>query len=562
MSLGKRSIIVVIVLIFVAAGFVHRNSALEQVEDDLLEHTLVVAEPMWNLDTERLDKYLETIAEKNNYHSLKLIDDAGLLIYETTAKVIPKTEKAFAALGLIPRKHFIKEIIHDDQAIGRVEIDWRDTSIYFYSYSFLIFLLLVVIINLYSSVFAAKKSLELKVTEIEKAMEVLQSQKDYIEGIFNIVPEGLITIDHDNCISGNNHYFDSIINNWARSLNSDPGKIREEILVSLLCHLQDKDRGNYTLTLDGQTFHIDYSSSVVSSSADVNRVVSFRDSTNINTMKRELAQTQKLESVGRLASGIAHEINTPTQYVLSNIDFLSESYQEVADIMNQLDMVIEANDNGSSLKKQLNKLMHTYEEADWEYLQEEIPKALQQSREGLRRTANIVGAMKHFSHPSGATPELNDINNAIKNTIAVTTNEWKYAADIDLQLDADLPLVPCFLDELNQVFLSMIVNAAHAIEEKYRKEEGVKGKISIKTAAFDHSVAVMISDDGVGISQNIKDKVFDPFFTTKELNKGTGQGLAIAYDTVVNRHGGTIAVESAEDKGCTFTISLPIEETN
>lgn len=559
MVVRKNSIIFAIILCFVTVVYVYHTATLKQVKDDILEHTLVIAEPMWNLDTDRLDKYLETVSEKNNYESLKLIDDAGVIVFETATAVTSILEKSFAALRLIPKKNFVEEISYDGRELGKIEILWRDTSIYFYSYTVLIFLLLIVITQLYSRVFSAKKSLEQKVVEIENTLDILKSQKDYIEEIFNIVPEGLITIDHNQNITGNNHFFEIIIESWAKSLGKDIDAVRDEMLSHLLEQLEDKDNGHYTITIAGQTIHIDYSSSVVSSSDEINRVVSLRDSTKINVMKRELAQTQKLESVGRLASGIAHEINTPTQYVLSNIDFLTESYQEVADVMNEFGLLLEQERNDSVANEQVKKLSQIYQEADWDYLQDEIPKALLQSREGLRRTANIVRAMKHFSHPSGAAPELNDINSALKNTVAVTTNEWKYAADIDFQLDPELPLVPCFLDELNQVFLSMIVNSAHAIEEKHGNDGNQKGNITIKTETVDNYVSVVISDDGVGISKEVKDKVFDPFFTTKELNKGTGQGLAIAYDAVVNRHNGAISVESEENVGTSFIISLPCE---
>ncbi len=561
MVIKKRSIIITIIICFIAIGYLYRDTKIEQITDDLLEHSLVVAEPMWNLDTEQLDKYLETVAKKNNYHSLKLIDDGGFTIFETTIVMTPKFERAFAALGLIPKVHFTKDILHDNQAIGRIEIDWRDTSIYFYSYSLLIFILLVMIINLYSSVFTAKKSLELKIVETENAMGILQNQKDYIEGIFNVVPEGLITIDHSEQITGNNKFFDTIVKNWSRIIERESAEIRHEILAGLLKHLKEKDQDHFTISMDGQTIHIEYSSAEVSSSEEKYRVVSLRDSTKINAMKRELAQTQKLESVGRLASGIAHEINTPTQYVLSNIDFLSESYQDIAGVMNQIGTLLDDEKKKSTASPQLNELTQFYHEADWDYLQEEIPNALQQSREGLRRTAKIVSAMKHFSHPTGSTPVLNDLNSAIQSTVAVTTNEWKYVAEIELQLEPDLPLVTCFLDELNQVFLVMIVNSAHAIEEKYGKDGEKKGKIIIKTESTEDSVSVIISDDGNGIPQNIKDKVFDPFFTTKELHKGTGQGLAIAYDTIVNQHNGTISLISEEKVGTSFIISLSRKES-
>ena len=202
-------------------------------------------------------------------------------------------------------------------------------------------------------------------------------------------------------------------------------------------------------------------------------------------------------------------------------------------------------------------MIEQIEEADWEFLKEEIPTSIEQSREGLRRIANIVSAMKHFSHPSGDTPEFNDINSAIENTVSVARNEWKYVADVQLELSPALPQVRCFLDELNQVFLGMIVNSAHAIEEKYGEADGKKGEIIISTESAGENIVITIKDNGGGMPKNIVEKVFDPFFSTKEVNKGTGQGLAIAHDVIVNRHEGAISVQSSENHGTTFTITLP-----
>ncbi len=525
----------------------------------LLEHALVAAEPMWNYDTEPLKKYLEAAAGKNNYQSLKLIDDDGTLIIEAHDENIEKVEKELLRLGIIPRIRFKQEIIYDEQQLGWLDVEWRDTSIYFYSYAFLISLLLIVITNLYSSVFVAKKALEGKIAEKEKAMEDLQSQKEYIEGLFNVVPEGLITIGRDQKIVDSNQSFEVIVDNWARSLSKDTAFIKRTILSSLNSQLEEKDQGHFTITIDEQTIHIDFSSSEVFSVFNIDRVISLRDTTKLNAMKRELAQTQKLESVGRLAAGIAHEINTPTQYVHSNIDFLDEIFEDVSGVMRKVALLDEHVEEGQNSQEVIHQLRQSYDEADWEYLEEEIPSALLQSKEGLRRISSIVSAMKHFSHPSGDSPEPNDINKALKNTVAVATNEWKYVADLDLQLSPSLPLVPCFLDELNQVFLAMIVNSAHAIEEKNGKESELKGKITITTASDDKFVDIRIEDDGNGMPDSVRDKVFDPFFTTKELNKGTGQGLAIAHDVIVKRHNGSITVDSKQGSGTTFSISLPCE---
>jgi len=192
------------------------------------------------------------------------------------------------------------------------------------------------------------------------------------------------------------------------------------------------------------------------------------------------------------------------------------------------------------------------------YLQEEIPQAIDQSLEGLERIAKIVRSMKEFSHPGMDEKTPIDINQAIETTINVSRNEWKYHADIETDLDPGLPNVSCLPGEINQVLLNLIVNAAHAIVNVVG-ESGDKGLIRISTRLDGAWAEIRVSDTGTGIPEEIKQRIFDPFFTTKMVGKGTGQGLAIAYSVVVDKHGGVIDLESEEGKGTTFIISLPLE---
>src|SRR6188768_601686 len=240
-------------------------------------------------------------------------------------------------------------------------------------------------------------------------------------------------------------------------------------------------------------------------------------------LEDNLRQAQKLEAIGQLAAGIAHEINTPTQYVGDNLRFLKESFGE----------------------------------ADFEYLKEEIPRALNQSLEGVDRVAKIVRAMKEFSHPA-REKTATDLNRAIQSTITVASNEWKYVAEIEMDLDSNLPSVHCSPAEFNQVVLNMIVNAAHAITDVVGDGGNGKGKIRVRTRSDGEFAVVEITDSGSGMPPHIQQRIFDPFFTTKEVGKGTGQGLAIAHNVIVDKHGGTIKVNSAPGAGTTFTIRLPI----
>jgi PAS domain S-box-containing protein len=276
-------------------------------------------------------------------------------------------------------------------------------------------------------------------------------------------------------------------------------------------------------------------------------------------MQSRLLQSQKLESVGQLAAGIAHEINTPAQYVGTNIDFLGEAFQDVDELITSYQTLEKEAKEQKFSPDIVEKIGQTYDEVDWEYLAEEIPTAVNQSREGIHRVTKIVRAMKEFSHPGSSEKAPADLNAIIENTLTVASNEWKYAADVQLNLAPDLPSVSCFSDEMGQVFLNIIVNAAHAIAEKRGEgSEDNKGVIEIMSKQDGDVVEVRIKDDGFGMPDIIKDKIFDPFFTTKEVGKGTGQGLTIAHDVIADKHGGTIAVDSDIGMGTTFIIRLPV----
>ncbi len=267
-------------------------------------------------------------------------------------------------------------------------------------------------------------------------------------------------------------------------------------------------------------------------------------------IEAQLRQAQKLESIGQLAAGIAHEINTPAQFVGDNLTFIDSSSK---DLISYVRDSVKQDSESISLDT-LNKIL---EDIDFEFLEEELPDAIQQSKEGLDRINRIVGAMKNFSHPDGEEKQKIDLNKAIESTSIISKNEWKYLAKMVLELEEDLPTVSCHPSELNQVFLNIIVNAAHAIEQKY--QGGTMGTIKIVTAKQDDNVLISIHDDGCGIPQSIINKIFDPFFTTKGVGKGTGQGLSISYAVITDKHNGSITIDSEEGKGTAFNITLPLE---
>ena len=212
--------------------------------------------------------------------------------------------------------------------------------------------------------------------------------------------------------------------------------------------------------------------------------------------------------------------------------------------------------NGGITAEIVQEIENVEKEVDLDYLTEEIPKAIQQSLDGVDRVAKIVRAMKEFSHPGTNEKTATDINKAIENTITVSRNEWKYVADVITVFDASLPLIPCLPGEFNQVILNIIVNAAHAIADVV--VNGNKGIITVSTQRNGNWAEIRIQDTGTGIPEAVRPKIFDPFFTTKPIGKGTGQGLAIAHDIVVRKHGGTIDIETATGKGTTFVIRIPM----
>ncbi len=283
------------------------------------------------------------------------------------------------------------------------------------------------------------------------------------------------------------------------------------------------------------------------------------DITEWRKMENQLLQAQKLESIGQLAAGIAHEINTPTQFIRDNIQFLEESFEDFETLLNRYHELIHILKRGGDVKQQLDEIGEVESEIDLEYIRKEIPKAIAQSMDGVRRVAKIVKAMKEFSHPGNEEKTRVDINHAIKNTITVARTEWKYVAELETDLDSSLPRILCLPGELNQVLLNIIINAAHAIAEVVGNGRKGKGKITISTRKKEKWVEIRITDTGSGIPESIRSKIFDPFFTTKGVGKGTGQGLAIAHSIIVEKHNGSIEVETKEGKGTTFIIRLPIE---
>ena len=282
------------------------------------------------------------------------------------------------------------------------------------------------------------------------------------------------------------------------------------------------------------------------------------DLTERRLLGAQLAQAQRLESIGQLAAGIAHEINTPIQYIGDNTRFLADSFEGLRQAVAAYAEYVDASRHGADAAARVAALEERLAELDLSYLCAEIPPAIEQTLQGVESVAKIVRAMKEFSHPGGEAKTAVNLNRAIENTVLVSRNEWKYVADVVTDFDTALPPVCCYPGEFNQVVLNLIINAAHAIEERRQGDAAPKGTITISTRRLDECVQVQVRDTGCGIPEAVRARVFDPFFTTKPVGKGTGQGLALAHAIMVRRHGGTIGFDSQVGEGTTFTLTLPL----
>jgi signal transduction histidine kinase len=248
----------------------------------------------------------------------------------------------------------------------------------------------------------------------------------------------------------------------------------------------------------------------------------------------ELRQAEKLRVVGQLAAGVAHEVNTPIQFVGDSVDFLSQAFAD-------LDACVPATEQAESLA----------------FVRGRIPRALERCRDGLARVSTIVRALNTFARPDGYEQERADLGEAIETTLLVVANEIKNVADTRVEL-ASTRMPRCNAGEIRQVLLNLVVNAGHAIADRVGTS-GQRGTICVNTRDDGADIVLTISDDGAGIPATIRDRIFEPFFTTKPVGMGSGQGLALVHSLIVDRHGGQVAFESTVGRGTTFTIRIPVD---
>jgi PAS domain S-box-containing protein len=284
------------------------------------------------------------------------------------------------------------------------------------------------------------------------------------------------------------------------------------------------------------------------------------DRTEHVQLEESLRQAQKLESIGQLAAGIAHEINTPMQFISDNIEYLSDCSKWLFKVVESYERNLNPAGPERSWHDRCQEVNETIQSSNFGQIRQQVPAAIGESKEGIERVIHIVRAMKEFSHPGGTEMQGTDLNEAIRSTATISRNRWKYVADLELVLDPDLPMVDCLPAEINQVLLNLIVNAGDAIGDKIATNVNERGRIKVRTRSEQDHVVIEVEDNGCGIPDEIRNRIFDPFFTTKEVGKGTGQGLAICYNVVVTLHHGELEVDSTPGMGTCFTITLPVTQ--
>jgi PAS domain S-box-containing protein len=411
----------------------------------------------------------------------------------------------------------------------------------------------------------------LDVTNLVEIQNALRLSEDRYRRILQVTQEGILTTDKDFRLTFVNSSLEKMLGEPANRLLQQP-------LETFLCmeDLEEKKAGRtegkfgtyegaLRLSNGEERFVLVSATPITGSDGQFEGVfamltdITDRRAVELERQQMEvqLRHAQKLEAIGQLAAGIAHEINTPIQYIGDNAVFLQDAFTDVLEFLGRLQCETSRGElpDPTTLKARIEAL-------DLGYLKEEIPRAIQQTLEGVSRVSKIVSAMKDFSHPGGATQERVDLNRAIESTITVCRNEWKYVATLEQDLDPDLPEVACFPGEFNQVILNLLVNAAHAIEESLGgKDSGRMGLIRVSTRKQQDTVEIRISDTGIGIAKELQTRIFEPFFTTKAVGKGTGQGLSIARAVIVDKHKGQIDLRSAPGEGSTFILRLPLVET-
>lgn len=400
---------------------------------------------------------------------------------------------------------------------------------------------------------------------LESTVAQIADRQAWINAIVDTAPDGIFTLSSSHTIDFVNLAVQDLFGYSTNELIGMP--------VSALFEPQSSDLLSQTLMqneasielralkVDGTVFDVAVSIGVHSLNEELIVLTIHDISVRIN-LQNKLLSAQKLESIGQLAAGIAHEINTPIQFVGDNTKFLRDNFKSLLDVIHMYTDCFKTNSGGNVCDAKYSEIKELIDNIDFDFVIDEIPLALEQTLEGVERITEIVLAMKDFSHPSCDVKTHIDLNQAIKSTLTVCRNRWKFVAELVTDFAENIPPVSCYAGELNQVILNIVVNAADAISENMGENSDTLGLIKVTTRHQGKFVEIRISDTGGGIPLEIRHRIFDPFFTTKIIGKGTGQGLAISHEVIVNKHEGTIVIEVEEGVGSTFVIRLPTDNEN
>jgi PAS domain S-box-containing protein len=399
----------------------------------------------------------------------------------------------------------------------------------------------------------------------EAAQGEADAAREQLETVLDCAPALVIAIDRDGAIrfvnrSLPNRSKEDMVGASFREYVPKSAQARVENALAIVWNGGEPQTLELAVTAanGGKNWFTNYVSPLRSGTRITGALLVSQDVTLMKQAELELYGAQRLASIGTLAAGIAHEINTPIQFLGDSIEFLRDASRDVFALLGELCALRDAVERDATppLQQLAAHSRSTEEQVDLEYLHEHVPKAFDRCGDGLQRVTTIVRSMKEFSHPSRDEMEPVDLNRAISATLTVARNEYKYVANVETDF-AELPPVVCHINDINQVVLNIVVNAAHAIADS-QKGRGGKGVVSVRTSLEGETVVIAIGDTGTGIPEHIRAHIFDPFFTTKEVGRGTGQGLAIAWTAVKEKHGGELTFETEMGKGTTFFIRLPI----
>jgi len=409
-------------------------------------------------------------------------------------------------------------------------------------------------------------------SEMRQLNQILEERTAVLDAILESVSEGIVAADSDGIVLCFNKSAEEILgksskrsislNQWAKEyglceVGGNQMLTVDETPLSAAMRGETVINRELIVKKDDKDTLIAVNATPLSSGGVVGGVMTFRDMSDYKLLQAQLGQAQKLESIGQLAAGISHEINTPMQFIGDNIESLDQWFSELFELIDHLENSGQPEDFGAGRQNEIDTLMDRYRIST---MQDLVRDSIRDCKEGFDRVHSITKAMKEFSHPGKALRESADINRLVTSATTITRNRWKYSAKLELDLAEEISPLYCQIAEINQVLLNLVVNASDAIVEKNGESAAELGKISIRTFEEPDWICIEVHDTGCGIPDELRRRIFDPFFTTKDVGKGTGQGLAICHDVVVTKHGGQIEITSEPGESTTFCVRLPRDE--